>query len=69
MNDGDKAIRFFEKIDRDESLVCPALVILDINLPKKQGGSASADAQIAPLRQCPGSGATSSDSARDREDP
>ncbi len=38
VKDGDQAVRFFERADADASMPCPALVILDINLPKKQGG-------------------------------
>jgi two-component system, chemotaxis family, response regulator Rcp1 len=38
VNDGEAAIRFFERADADTSIPCPAVVILDINLPKKQGG-------------------------------
>ena len=31
-------MRFFDRADADADMPCPALVILDINLPKKQGG-------------------------------
>jgi DNA-binding response OmpR family regulator len=68
VNDGDKAIRFFEKIDNDASLACPDLVILDINLPKKHGGQVLQ--QMRKTRRCAGAPVlvvTSSDSARDRE--
>ena len=68
VNDGDKAIRFFEKIDNDEGLSCPALVILDINLPKKHGGQVLQ--QMRKTRRCADAlvlVVTSSDSARDRE--
>jgi chemotaxis family two-component system response regulator Rcp1 len=37
VKDGEAATRFFDDVDHDESAPCPALVILDINLPKKQG--------------------------------
>ena len=37
VNDGDQAVRFFDRADADTAAPCPALVILDINLPKKQG--------------------------------
>ena len=30
-------MRYFDEADGDVSAPCPALVILDINLPKKQG--------------------------------
>ena len=68
VNDGEKAIRFFEKIDGDDSLVCPSLVILDINLPKKHGGQVLQ--QMRKTRRCADAlvlVVTSSDSARDRE--
>lgn len=68
VNDGEKAIRFFEKIDSDDNLTCPALVILDINLPKKHGGQVLQ--QMRKSRRCAKAlvlVVTSSDSARDRE--
>jgi two-component system, chemotaxis family, response regulator Rcp1 len=68
VNDGEKAIRYFEKIDSDDSLICPALVILDINLPKKHGGQVLQ--HMRKTRRCSTAMVlvvTSSDSARDRE--
>lgn len=68
VTDGEKAIRFFEKVDSDDNLACPALVILDINLPKKHGGQVLQ--QMRQTRRCSGAlvlVVTSSDSARDRE--
>lgn len=38
VRDGEQAIRYFDEMDAHEASPCPALVILDINLPKKQGG-------------------------------
>ncbi|MBV8551112.1 MAG: response regulator [Acidobacteriaceae bacterium] len=38
LQDGEKAVQFFEQVDSDDSAACPDLVILDINLPKKHGG-------------------------------
>ena len=38
VKDGEQAVQFFDKADADASIPCPALVLLDINLPKKQGG-------------------------------
>jgi CheY-like chemotaxis protein len=38
VKDGDQAIRLFDAADRDATKPCPDIVILDINLPKKQGG-------------------------------
>ncbi|HEX5431654.1 MAG TPA: response regulator [Bryobacteraceae bacterium] len=38
VHDGQEAIRFFDEADNSPERPCPELVILDINLPKKQGG-------------------------------
>ena len=68
VNDGEKAIRLFEKVDNDDASSCPALVILDINLPKKHGGQVLQ--QMRKTRRCANAlvlVVTSSDSARDRE--
>jgi DNA-binding response OmpR family regulator len=37
LSDGQQAIRTFETMDGDNSIPCPTLIILDINLPKKPG--------------------------------
>lgn len=37
-NDGEQAIGFFDQVDAQPGMPCPTLIILDINLPKKQGG-------------------------------
>jgi DNA-binding response OmpR family regulator len=37
VKDGEQAIRFFDAADYDDSVPRPTLVILDINLPRKQG--------------------------------
>ena len=69
LHDGEKAIRFFEQADRDDSVPCPELVIIDINLPKKNG-----DEVLQYLRRSQRSAGalvlvvTSSDSARDRQE-
>ncbi len=67
--DGEQAVRFFDHADRDDSAPCPVLVILDINLPRKQGGEVLQ--HIRRSRRC-GDGLviaiSTSDSARDRED-
>ncbi len=65
--DGEKATRFFEEVDADDSMPCPALVILDINLPKKHGDEVLQ--QMRKSRRCAGAlvvVVTSSDSAGDR---
>jgi chemotaxis family two-component system response regulator Rcp1 len=67
--DGDKAIHFFELAESDPVSPCPVLVILDINLPKKQGREV-----LHHLRQSGRCGeaavlvVTSSDSERDRDE-
>lgn len=38
VSDGNQAVQFFDRADADASVPCPALVLLDINLPKKHGG-------------------------------
>jgi two-component system response regulator len=35
--DGDHALRYLEELERTENLQCPALVLLDLNLPKVSG--------------------------------
>ena len=36
LRDGEQALAFFDRVDR-EGGVCPGLVILDLNLPKRSG--------------------------------
>jgi CheY-like chemotaxis protein len=38
LSDGEKAIRFFEKIDADPQAPSPTLILLDINMPRYKGG-------------------------------
>ena len=35
--DGEAAITYVQQLDRDASLVCPSLVLLDVNLPRADG--------------------------------
>ena len=68
VTDGDKAIRFFEQVDSDDSIACPALVILDINLPRKNGSQVLQ--QMRTTRRCANAlvlVVSSSDSAKDRD--
>jgi chemotaxis family two-component system response regulator Rcp1 len=37
VSDGDAAIQFFDSADADANAPCAALVVLDLNLPKKSG--------------------------------
>jgi chemotaxis family two-component system response regulator Rcp1 len=38
VRDGQQAVQFFDQADADPARTCPDIVILDLNLPKKQGG-------------------------------
>jgi len=38
LDDGEKAVDFIETLDRDPTVSCPHLVLLDLNLPKMTGG-------------------------------
>jgi DNA-binding response OmpR family regulator len=68
VHDGEKAVRFFEQVDRDPATPPPDLVILDINLPKRPGSEV-----LRQMRQSTRSAkalvvvVTSSDSERDRQ--
>jgi DNA-binding response OmpR family regulator len=68
VKDGEQAVQFFDEADSDDKAPSPALVILDINLPRKQGGEV-----LQHLRKSRRSGAalviavSTSDSAKDRE--
>lgn len=69
VQDGEKAIRVFEDADRDPSAPCPALVVLDINLPKRQGREVLE--ALRKSRRCADAlvlVVTSSNSEKDRED-
>ena len=68
VRDGEQAIRYFDEADGDISAPCPSLVILDINLPKKQGGEVLKHMRRS--RRCANAlviAVSTSDSARDRE--
>lgn len=67
VNDGEKAVRFFDAVDADESIPCPELMIIDINLPKRHGGEVLEHMRRS--RRCAAARVlvvTSSDSAEDR---
>ena len=68
-DDGEKALRFFERADADSNAPCPDLIMLDINMPRYKGGdilrklrasSRCKDALVLIV--------TSSDSTQDREE-
>jgi DNA-binding response OmpR family regulator len=37
LRDGEEAIRFIRTVDADEALPCPALFLLDLNIPTRNG--------------------------------
>src|SRR6202140_3641873 len=37
LDDGEKAIQFIDAVDRDESAPCPDVVLLDLNIPRRDG--------------------------------
>lgn len=66
--DGEQAVRFFDRTDANPDMPCPALVILDINLPKKQGGDVLKHMRLS--RRCADAlviVVSTSDSVQDRE--
>ena len=68
VRDGELAVRYFDEADGDVSVPCPSLVILDINLPKKQGSEVLKHMRRS--RRCANAlviAVSTSDSARDRE--
>ncbi len=68
VKDGEQAIRFFDRMDSEPDTPCPSLVILDINLPKKQGDEVLKHMRRS--RRCATAlviAVSTSDSARDRE--
>lgn len=68
VTDGEEAVRFFDRADQDATQPCPALVILDINLPKKQGNEVLKHMRRS--RRCRHAlilAVSTSDSNRDRE--
>ncbi len=68
MPDGEKAIRYFDETDASDAEPCPALVILDINLPRKPGDEVLR--RMRQTRKCSDTRVivvTSSNSPQDRE--
>ncbi|MBV9268213.1 MAG: response regulator [Acidobacteriaceae bacterium] len=67
--DGEKAIRMLQRLEGEESAPGPDLVILDINLPKKDGGQVLFHIRNTKrYAATPVIIVTSSDSAVDREE-
>jgi DNA-binding response OmpR family regulator len=68
LNDGAQAMRAFDAYDTDPLLPFPALVILDINLPKKLGGEVLSHLRKAKWgSQVPVIAVSTSDSQKDRD--
>jgi len=68
VSDGEQAIRFVDEADSDQGRPCPALVILDINLPRRHGGEVLQHIrQSAKCSHALVIAVSTSDSARDRE--
>jgi two-component system, chemotaxis family, response regulator Rcp1 len=68
VSDGEAATRFFDSVDADAGASCPALVLLDLNLPKKSGDDVLR--HLRGSRRCCRAAVlvvSSSDAARDRE--
>lgn len=68
LKDGDQAISFFDRIDANSNIPCPALIVLDINLPKRDGGEVLRHMrQTERCRDALVLIVSTSDSARDRQ--
>ena len=68
VQDGERALRFFDHVDGDHSVPCPVLAIIDINLPRRHGGEVIQEMRKS--RRCANTlvlVVTSSDSAKDRD--
>lgn len=66
--DGEAACDYFERADTDASTPCPAILLLDLNLPKRSGTEVLE--QVRKSRKCgsiPIIVLTSSDSPEDRQ--
>jgi DNA-binding response OmpR family regulator len=67
MDDGEKAIRFIDDLDRNPDAQCPQLFLLDLNLPRRTGEEVLArKLESEKCRNIPVIILTSSDSPRDR---
>ena len=68
VEDGDQAVRLFDQLEEATSMPSPDLVILDINLPKRQGGEVLEHLrQSRRFHNVRALVVSTSDSARDRE--
>jgi CheY-like chemotaxis protein len=68
VEDGEKAIAFIDSADNDESVRCPQLILLDLNLPRRTGLEILKRLRTSSrFEQIPVIVVTSSDSRQDRE--
>ena len=68
LDDGEKAIRFIDKLENDPEAKCPELFLLDLNLPRRSGEEILArKLKSDKCRRIPVIILTSSDSPKDRE--
>jgi CheY-like chemotaxis protein len=68
VEDGQAALRYIERVDADDSVACPNLALLDLNLPRATGSRILT--RIRQSRRCRGIPiiiVTSSDSPLDRD--
>ncbi len=66
--DGEAASNFLEQVEQRDNARVPAVVVLDLNLPKKSGAEILAQARNSPkFRNVPFIVLTSSDSQEDRK--
>jgi two-component system response regulator len=65
---GDDAIQYLQKLANIENLACPALVLLDLNLPKVTGIEVLRYLRTSPCRYTPVIVVTSSTAEADRID-
>ena len=67
--DGEEALQFIERVERDADAPSPGVVLLDLNLPKRTGAEVlSRVRQSDKLKDVPVVILTSSDSPKDREE-
>jgi chemotaxis family two-component system response regulator Rcp1 len=67
--DGQKAIEFVQSMDADPSIACPALAIIDLNLPRRPGREVLERMRVSErCRHIPVMILSSSNAERDRAD-
>ena len=67
LSDGEAAVAFIDRLDRDTGLSCPDLILLDLHLPKRDGNHILKYLRASDrCRQTPVVMLTSSDSIQDQ---